>query len=251
MKKLFHHLKVSFRWRHLICLIAVLFLALSIFLFIVLFLERLNIYYYLTASSATIGFGFLTLFFSIDAAIKRNYEFRLKRTKSTNNALIEFGETISSIDFVYLSCVSSKLQELIGVDCLDNDIWEEKNAFTVLLSKKYNEYVTKIKSNIDKSLQDMAKKYFKSIYKQDLVGTDYEIDLAIKTNHILSRFEPLAYMYINDEFTSGVFNENMKPDIRNIYCLYSVLVLSNVFERNCDFIELSIFNNSKNVILKK
>lgn len=175
--------------------VGLFFIFLSIGLYVYLCFNKSDLNYYITITASTIGFGLVTLYFSLINHKKMKDEKNNKNRLSTSDAIARFFDLSKNkvyIDvFVVVNIFLDSLQidSLLNYDCDDN---------------KYEEYLL---HNIDKDKVEEA------LNNDILNKNDFLYGIAA----MISEIEWLSYKFLNDDIDKSTFKNMMYKYIKDVY----------------------------------
>lgn len=197
-------------------------------------------FFYYVTSTSTIGFGLISLAFSINSIMKKSVEKSFEKSNKAKEALTSFNEICSKDEFVVLMCVTEEFRTKCAI----------KYSFAKTMSKEeYSLYVIK---TVDGTLSGSGVDFQK--FMTDLISPVYDsvvlnkskrgliLDMSIKLNWALGLLEPISYSYVNNEFDGIIFKENIWDDLIAIYTLYLTFSHFGYFQRITNFIDLALFD---------
>ena len=171
------------------------FIVLSIILYVFLLLNDTSWNYNIAITASTIGFGLVTLYFSLINHKKMKDEKNNKNRISTSKAIARFFDLSKNKVYIDVFAVvnifldSLQIDSLLNYDCDDN---------------KYEVYLL---HNIDKNKVEEA-------FNNDVLNKN---DFLYGIAAMISEIEWLSYKFLNDDIDKATFKNMMYKYIKDVY----------------------------------
>ena len=218
-----------------------LFLLAAIVFFVFLLINKGNqVLYYFTASSSTIGFGLMSLAFSLNSIMKKNNERIQRRSEKAEDMLTKYNSAVSKKEWILLTCVAEDFKKSAAIDC-SLSLQKSKSEYALYVVKQIDDIISKKGVSFVTYLLSILQPPFTAIYGAQS-GTNNPLELTEKLNWALGEMEPICYSYVNDEYEGQIFEENVREEFTLIYTLYIIVRHYRYFDRQTNFIELALFD---------
>lgn len=201
-----------------------------------------NFYYYV-ASSSTIGFGLISLAFSISAFMRKSNETNAYKSNNAKQSLYKYNCISSEDKWIFLICVANEIKTKCLLDFADTHK-KTKEEFTIGIIKKIDNELSSQGMDFYKFISPFAKMYYKDIFSSNPKRI-LLLEISMLLNWAIGQMEPIAYSYVNNEYEEKIFRENIEEDFLLIYSVYLAFCHYGYFERTTNFLDLAFFRIQK------
>lgn len=207
--------------------------------FILLSSNGLAKYYYYVASTSTIGFGLISLAFSISAFMRKSNKTNAYKSNNAKQALCKYNDISSKNEWIFLICLTNEIKAKCSLDFADTHK-KTKEEFAIEIIKKVDNELSNQGMDFFNFISPFATKYYKDIFatspKRILL-----LEILLMLSWAIGQMEPIAYSYVNNEYEAKIFRENIEEDFLLIYSLYLAFYHYGYFERTTNFLDVAFF----------